>query len=167
MNRDDSAEIVFLTGTLAVAAERSLAGRLAASRLRPAQFRLLFAIHLAARRRLESLGGPGLADEEARAVPLADVMRILGGLRPSSLSSALGGLPDGVVLQKAHKSDGRCKSLELSGKGELLAEEAIRHAADAAEELAAGLPADSRTSLLRLLRSCASEAFPEGSGEGA
>ena len=61
MNRDDSAEIVFLTGTLAVAAERSL-----------------------------------------------------------------GGLPDGVVLQKAHKSDGRCKSLELSGKGERLAEEAIR-----------------------------------------
>ena len=56
MNRDDSAEIVFLTGALAVAAERSL------------------------------------ADEEARAVPLADVMRILGGLRPSSLSSALGGL---------------------------------------------------------------------------
>ena len=57
MNRDDPAEIAFLVGTLAITAQRGLAGRLPASRLRPAQFRLLFVIRLEAGRRLEGRAG--------------------------------------------------------------------------------------------------------------
>ena len=163
MNRDDPAETVFLIGTLATAAERGLAGRLAAARLRPAQFRLLFAIRLEAGRRLKSRA---MAEDEARAVPLADVMRILGGLRPSSLSSALGGLPGGTVIEKALGHDGRRKSLALSEEGERLAEEAVRCAAAAAEELTASLPAGERDSLLRLLRACGEASFPPASGGG-
>ena len=162
MSRDDDAEIVFLAGTLAIAAERGLTGRLAASRLRPAQFRLLFAVHLGARRRLAGREALGLSEKEAKTVPLADVMRILGGLRPSSLSSALSGLPEGTVLAKPGFPDGRYRSLMLSEEGERLAGEAILHAAGAADELASALPASDRASLLRLLRACAGA--PPGGG---
>ena len=66
MSRDEAAEIVFLVGTLAIAAERGLSGLLKVSHLRPAQFRLLFAVHLEARRRLEGRAGRGMSDLEPR-----------------------------------------------------------------------------------------------------
>ena len=82
-------------------------------------------------------------------------MRILGGLKPSSLSSALSGLPEGTVLAKPGFPDGRYRSLALSDEGEALAAKAILHAAGAAEELSSALPAGDRALLLRLLRACA------------
>ncbi|MDE0002691.1 MAG: hypothetical protein OXQ29_08350 [Rhodospirillaceae bacterium] len=65
MSRDEAAKIVFLVGTLAIAAERGLSGLLKVSHLRPAQFRLLLAVHLEARRRLIVLANALLRDRRS------------------------------------------------------------------------------------------------------